>query len=95
MAPFEALYGRICWSPIGWFGQCVESSLLGTESIYKALEKVHIVRNVLKTSYSWHKSDDGNKRRDTQFQEGDMIYLKISPMKGVVRFHKKGKFIPR
>ena len=30
-----------------------------------------------------------------EFEEGDKVYLKISPMKGVVRFGKKGKLSPR
>ena len=34
-------------------------------------------------------------KRDLEFEEGAKVYLKISPMKGVVRFGKKGKLIPR
>ena len=30
-----------------------------------------------------------------EFEEGDKVYLKISPMKWVVRFEKKGKLSPR
>ena len=30
-----------------------------------------------------------------EFEEGDMVYLKISPMKGVFRFGNKGKLSPR
>ena len=29
-----------------------------------------------------------------EFEEGDKVYLKISPMKGVIRFGKKGKLSP-
>ena len=38
MAPYEALYGRRCRSPIGWFE-------VGGDFIYKTFEKVHIIRN--------------------------------------------------
>ncbi|XP_069149270.1 uncharacterized protein [Solanum lycopersicum] len=34
-------------------------------------------------------------RRELEFEEGDKVYLKISPMKGVMRFGKKGKLSPR
>ena len=44
MAPYEALSGRWCRYPIGWF-EVGETSLLGPELIYKTLEKVHIIRN--------------------------------------------------
>ena len=42
MAPYEALYGRSCRSPIGWF-EVGEVLLHGSEIIYKTLEKVHII----------------------------------------------------
>ena len=44
MAPYEALYGRRCRSPIGWFEEG-ESLLLRPDLIYKTLEKVQIIRN--------------------------------------------------
>ena len=37
MAPFEALYGRRCRSPVGWF-EVGESYILGLEIIHDALE---------------------------------------------------------
>ncbi|MCF7184064.1 chromo domain-containing protein, partial [Corynebacterium sp. MC-13] len=33
--------------------------------------------------------------RDLEFKVGDWVYLKVSPMKGVVHFGKKGKLSPR
>ena len=39
MEPFEALYGRRCISPIGWF-EVGESSIFGLDIIHEALEKV-------------------------------------------------------
>ena len=45
-------------------------------------------------AYSRQKSYVDNRRRDLEFKEGDKVYLKISPMKGVVRLGNKGKLIP-
>ena len=75
MAHYEALYGRKCRSPIGWFevGEC---SLLGPNLIYKTLEKVHIIINRLKKAYSWQKSYADHRRRELEFEEGDKVYLK-------------------
>ena len=33
-------------------------------------------------------------RHELKFQEGDRVFLKVSPMKGVMRFGKKGKLAP-
>ena len=43
---------------------------------------------------SQQKSHVDHRRRDLEFEQGDKVYLKISPVKGVVRFGKKGKFTP-
>ena len=42
-------------------------------------------------TYSRQKSYVDHRRRDLEFERGDKVYLKISPMKEVVRFGKKGK----
>ena len=67
MAPFEALYGRRCRSQIGWFEVGV-SSLLDPEYIYTIFEKVHIMRNYLKKTYSRQKFYAIHRRRDLEFQ---------------------------
>ena len=61
MDHYEALYGRRCRSSIGWF-EVGEPSLLGPVSIYKTLEKVHIIRNRLQTTYSRQKSYADHRR---------------------------------
>ena len=94
MAPYEALYGRRCRSPIGWF-EMGEPSLHCPDLVYKTLEKVHIIRIPLQTAYSRQKSSPDNRRKGLEFKEGDKVYFKISPMKEVVRFCKKGKLSPR
>ena len=81
MAPYEALYGRKCRSPIGWF-EVGESSLLGPNLIYKTLEKVHIIRNRMQTAYSRQKSYADHKRRKLEFEEGDKVYENFSYEKG-------------
>ncbi|KAH0775084.1 hypothetical protein KY290_012221 [Solanum tuberosum] len=94
MAPFEALYGRRCRSPVGWF-EVGEFALLGPEVVYEATKKVRLIRDRLKTAHSQQKSYADNRKRDLELEVGDWVYLKISPMKGVMRFGKKGKLSPR
>ena len=89
MAPYEALYGKRCRSPIGWF-DVGESPIFRPNLIYRTLEKVYIIRIRLETAYSRQKSYADHRRRDLEFEEGDKVYLKFLPMKGLVRFCKKG-----
>ncbi|MCF6786103.1 chromo domain-containing protein, partial [Corynebacterium parakroppenstedtii] len=49
----------------------------------------------LKTTQSHQKSYADVRRRDLEFKVGDWVYLKVSPMKGVVYFGKRGKLSPR
>ena len=53
------------------------------------------IRQNLKVAQSRQKSYADTRRRDLVFEIGDFIYLKVSPMRGVKRFHTKGKLSPR
>ncbi|XP_070008339.1 uncharacterized protein [Nicotiana sylvestris] len=55
MAPFEALYGRRCRSPIGWF-EVGEAELLGPDLVHQAMEIVKIIQERLKAAQSTQKS---------------------------------------
>ncbi|WRX14095.1 Reverse transcriptase domain - like 10 [Theobroma cacao] len=94
MAPFEALYGRRCRSPIGWL-EVGERKLLGPELVQDATEKIRMIRQRMLTAQNRQKSYADNRQRDLEFQVGDHVFLKVSPTKGVMRFGKKGKFSPR
>ena len=94
MAPYEALYGRRCRSPVGWF-EVGETELYGPDLIHQAIEKVKVIQERLRTAQSRQKSYSDVRRRDLEFEVGDWVFLRISPMKGIMRFGKKGKLSPR
>ena len=94
MAPFEALYGRKCRTPVCW-DEVGERRLVGPELVQITSEKVKVVRDNLKIARDRQKSYADNRRRDLQFEIGDQVFLKISPWKGVLRFGKRGKLSPR
>ena len=56
---------------------------------------MQLIRDRLKTAQSHLKSYADVRRRELEFQVDDWIFLKVSPMKGVMRFGKKGKLSPR
>ncbi|GJW08538.1 putative reverse transcriptase domain-containing protein [Tanacetum coccineum] len=93
-APFEALYGRKCRSPVIWT-EVGESQLIGPEIVQETTEKIVQNRGRLKMARSHQKSYNDKRRKPLEFQVGDRVLLKVSPWKGVVRFGKKGKLAPR
>lgn len=50
--------------------------------------------NRLKTTQSHQKSYADMRRRELNFDVGDWVFLKRSPMKGVMQFGKKRKLSP-
>ncbi|KAA0045482.1 pol protein [Cucumis melo var. makuwa] len=58
----------------------------------RAIQKI---RAHMLTAQSKHKSYDDVRRKDLEFDVGYMVFLKVAPMKGVLRFEKKGKLSPR
>nr|GEZ37459.1 putative reverse transcriptase domain, ribonuclease H-like domain, aspartic peptidase domain protein [Tanacetum cinerariifolium] len=93
-APFEALYGRKCRSPICW-SEVGESQLTGPELVRETMEKIVQIKNRLLTARSRQKSYANLKRRLTKFKVGDKVMLKVSPWRGVIRFGKHKKLSPR
>ncbi|KAJ0724807.1 putative nucleotidyltransferase, Ribonuclease H [Helianthus annuus] len=94
MAPFEALYGRKCRSPISWH-EIGQAQITGPELIQEATDKILQVRDNLLKARNRQKSYADKGRKPMEFETGDNVLLKVSPWKGVVRFGKKGKLAPR
>ncbi|KAL6322865.1 hypothetical protein AAG906_020891 [Vitis piasezkii] len=59
------------------------------------VEKVSLIKERLKATQSRQKSYADNRKRDLEFEVGDHVFLKVSPMKSIMRFGRKGKLSPR
>ena len=94
MAPFEALYGRKCRSPICW-DENADKILLGPELVERTSADIALIRQRMLTAQSRQKSYADLKRRDVEFEVGDKVFVRVSPSKGVFRFGKRGKLNPR
>jgi len=94
MAPYEALYGRCCRTPICW-GEVGERKLMRQELVQTTSENVKFIRERLKTAQDRQRSYADKRRRDLEFEVGDKVFLKLSPWKGILRFGRKGKLSPR
>ncbi|GJU51433.1 putative reverse transcriptase domain-containing protein [Tanacetum coccineum] len=93
-APFEALYGRKCRSPICW-AEVGDAQLTGPEIVRETTEKIIQIKHRLQASRDRQKSYADKRRKPLEFQVGDKVMLKVSPWKGVIRFGKRGKLNPR
>ncbi|KAK5771447.1 hypothetical protein PVK06_047651 [Gossypium arboreum] len=94
MAPYEALYGRRCRTPTCWT-ELGERRVLGPELVAGTESKVKLIRGRLKEASDRQKSYADLKRKEIEFAVGDMVFLKVSPWKKILRFGKKGKLSPR
>nr|XP_033509027.1 uncharacterized protein LOC117273926 [Nicotiana tomentosiformis] len=63
--------------------------LHGPDSIHQATEKVKVIQERLRTAQSRQKTYSDIQRRDLEFEVDDWIFLRISPMNGVMHFGKK------
>ncbi|XP_073017858.1 uncharacterized protein [Primulina eburnea] len=68
MAPYEALYGRKCRSPLNW-------DEVGQNEDGTTRQKIYA----------------DNRRRPLEFEVGNHVFVKIAPLKGIMRFVRKGK----
>ncbi|VFQ97977.1 unnamed protein product [Cuscuta campestris] len=72
-----------------------ERKLEGPDIVQDTEEKVRVIRDRLRAASDRQKSYADLKRRDREYNVGDMVFLKVSPWKKVLRFGKKGKLSPR
>ncbi|KAL4025982.1 hypothetical protein IC575_014388 [Cucumis melo] len=94
MAPFEALYGKCCRSPVCW-GEVGEQRLMCPELVQSTNEAIQKIRSRMHTAQSRQKSYADVRRKDLEFEVGDKVFLKVAPMRGVLRFERRGKLSPR
>ena len=94
MAPYEALYGRKCRTPLCWT-KLSEKKVIGLDLIQETEEKVKMIRERLKVATDRQKSYADMKRKDIRYEVDEKVFLKVSPWKKVMRFGKKGKLSPR
>ncbi|GJR66719.1 putative reverse transcriptase domain-containing protein [Tanacetum coccineum] len=94
-APYEALYGQKCRSPVCW-AEVGEAQLTGPELIQETTNRKDVlIKQRIQAAQDRQKSYADLKRKPMEFKVGDRVMLKVSPWKGVVRFGKRSKLNPR
>jgi hypothetical protein len=78
MAPYEALYGRKCQSPVCWF-ETGEKLLLGPDLLQETTDKIRHIKEKLKRAQDCQKSYADQRRKPLEFEEGDHVFLGLHP----------------
>ena len=94
MAPYEALYGKRCRTPMCWT-ELEEHKIIGPDLVKDTEEKVQIIQQRLNAASDKQRSYANLKRKDIEYEVGDKVFLKVSPWKKILRFGRKGKLSPR
>ncbi|XP_076895310.1 uncharacterized protein LOC143547890 [Bidens hawaiensis] len=87
-APFEALYGRKCRTPICWT-KIGDSQVIGPEIVQATSDKIAIIQERLKAARDRQKSYADNRRKPLEFQVGDRVLIKVPPGKVLSDLGKK------
>ena len=73
----------------------LERRYYGINFVKEAEEQVRIIQQHIEAAQSRQKSYVDKRRRPIEFEVGDYVYLKVSPMKKVQQFGVKRKLAPR
>ena len=73
-----------------WWRRCY-----GIDFVQEAKEQVRTIQTHMAAAQARQKSCADRRRKPIEFEVGDFIYLKVSPMKSAQRFGVKQKLAPR
>nr|GEU96081.1 putative reverse transcriptase domain, ribonuclease H-like domain, aspartic peptidase domain protein [Tanacetum cinerariifolium] len=93
VAPFKALYGEKCRSPVCW-AEVREVQLIGPKIVQEITEKIIQIKQRIQVACDRQKSYADLKHNPLEFKVGDRFMLKVSPWKRIVHFGKRGKLNP-
>ncbi|XP_072064378.1 uncharacterized protein [Arachis hypogaea] len=82
MAPYEALYGRKCQFSLYWY-ETGEKSLLEPEMVFETTEQIKKIRSRMVIAQSHQKSYANQRWKPLEFEEGEHVFLKVTPATGV------------
>ncbi|XP_028548437.1 uncharacterized protein LOC114578967 [Dendrobium catenatum] len=72
-----------------------EKKIIGADLVDDATEKIRLIRDTLRVVQDRQKKYYDAKHRPVEFDVGEFVFLKVSPIKAVKRFGKVGKLSPR
>ncbi|XP_071695130.1 uncharacterized protein [Rutidosis leptorrhynchoides] len=92
MSPYEMLYGRSYRTPICW-GEVGQREVGSTDLVLETNSKIEMIRARLNAAQNRQKSYADKRRRPIEFEDGDMVMLKVSPWKDKIVLNKKLEYV--
>lgn len=93
MAPFEALYGRPCRTPLSW-DSLEDRVIVGLDMLKEMERKTKEIGQRLKEASDRQKSYVNKNRTPRELEVGEKVFLRVRPNKSSIRFGKKTKLAP-
>ncbi|XP_073049513.1 uncharacterized protein [Primulina eburnea] len=90
---YNSIWVIVDRSPLNW-DEVGERKMLGPELVQETSDVIALIRDRMKTYQSRQKSYADIRRRPLEFEVGDHVFVKIAPLKGIMRFGRKGKLRP-
>ena len=78
MAPYEALYGRKCRTPLCWT-ELSKKKVIDPDLIQETEKNVKMIIERLQVATDRQKSYVDLKRKDIQYEIGEKVFLKVFP----------------
>ncbi|XP_022891959.1 uncharacterized protein LOC111406819 [Olea europaea var. sylvestris] len=94
MALYEILYGRRYRFPVHW-EEVEEKRILGPKIIARIVQVIDKIKDIIKSVQDRQTSYADLLRKAIEFEAGEKIFLKVAPIKGVLRFDNKEKLRPQ
>jgi hypothetical protein len=94
MAPFDALYGHRCRTPLNWI-EPDEWMIFGPDLVTEVEEIVHRIKSNMKVAKAQQESYANKRHQPLEFEAGDRVYLRVLHTRGVKRFGIKVKLATR
>jgi len=94
MAPYEALYGRKCRTPLCW-AEVGDKGIISPKIVQETTRKIKSIQEKMRTAHSRQKSYADKRRRPLEFNEGDHVFLKVTHKLGLRGVFRTKKLSPR
>jgi hypothetical protein len=93
MAPFDALYGCRCHTPLNWV-EPNETTIFVPDLVTEAEKIVCHIQSNIKATRAQQETYANKRCRPLEFEPGNRMYLHVLPTRGVKRFGIKNKLAP-